>query len=564
MFQFSPFVVPYFGSGIVTAGVAAYTYRYHRKYGSDETVLSLAVMMLSATIWILSRSFQYVVTDETLKVLLASIVWIGWGGGVMGLLFFTLAYTGRTDVFARRTVGILLVPVVIGILLALTNELHTLLWTGEFVSRNGLYVYVTEPEPAHLLSLLYLDAVVVYSVVLLVKHSFDSAKLYRRQTIAIVLGAITPMTLGALFLFNLIPFVPDFLDLTPIGIGVTGLCFSYAIFRYRMLDLVPIARRTAWDEVDDAIVTLDGDNRVLDANVAARNLFIDDGDDYVGMQGSAFFDSVPDEVLERYEDTAEVETQIAVQLDGEERYFSLSLSPIDRGSNTRGGRVVVLRDITGIKRREEELDLLRQVQSRVLRHNIRNELTSIRGHTNHVAEAVEDGHAERLQTVLEASDDLLSISRKARLVEDVVDGDGKPAEYDLRDVVDETIESMENRYPNVSFDVNGPNSRPVEADTRLEVVIENLLENAAEHNDATSPCVSVRLTNDETPTLTITDNGSGIPEYELTVLEDERETSLEHGSGIGLWLVKWIVDRSSATLEFQTNSDGTEATLRFG
>ncbi|WP_254524251.1 histidine kinase N-terminal 7TM domain-containing protein [Natrinema caseinilyticum] len=561
MIQFPPFVLPYFGSGLVTAAVAGYAYRDLQRRDGDETVLSLTVVMLSATVWILSRSFQYLVTDETSKVVFATVVWFGWGGAVMGLLFFALSYTGRADVLTRRTVGTLLLPIVGGLLFAVTNEFHGLLWTGEFRHQNGLYVYVTDTEPAHLVSLLYHNTVVLYSVFLLVKYSFDSAKLYRRQTIAVVLGSTTPLILGSLYLFDAIPFVPRFLDLTPIGIGIAGLCFSYAIFRYRMLDLVPIARRTAWDEVDDAIVTIDDDNRVLDANVAARHLFT--ANDYVGIQATAFFDSVPNATLERYENTAEAETQLAVQLDGEKRYFSLSISPIERGSRRRRGRVVVLRDITGIKRREEELDLLRQVQSRVLRHNIRNELTAIRGHAKHVADDVEDEHAERLRTALDASDDLLSITRKTRLVEDVVDGDGTPAEYDLRDVVDDAIETIGNRYPTVTFDVDGPGSRPIEADTRLEIVIVNLLENAAEHNDSTDPRVSVRLTDDD-PTLTIADNGPGIPEYELAVLEDERETSLEHGSGIGLWLVTWIVDRSSATLEFHTSPDGTEAVLRFG
>ncbi len=561
-FQFSSFFLLYFGSGVISAGVAGYTYRNQQGSGNDKTVLSLTALMILVTVWILSRSFQYLVTDETLKIVFATIVWIGWFGSAVALLFFSLSYTDRDDILTRRTAVLLSVPTAIGLLLAVTNEVHTLLWTGTFHYYNDLYVYTTNPEPVHLIYLLFLNAVVMYSVFLPLKYTINSPKIYRRQAIAVVIGSVTPLILGTMFLFDAMPLLPSFIDLTPIGLGVSGLCFSYAIFRYQMLDLVPIARRTAWDEVDDAIVTLDDDDRVLDANVAARELFTV-GDDYVGMEASAFFDSMPDAILERYEDISEIETQLTVQLDGEERYFLLSLSPVEHGPQRRSGRVVVLRDITRIKRREEELDLLRQVQSRVLRHNIRNELTAIRGHVEHVANSVEDGHAQQLQTVLDASDDLLSISRKARLVEEIVDGDGTPAEYDLRTVVDETIETIENRFPAVTFTVDGPASRTVEADTRLKVAIENLLENGAEHNDATDPRVSVRLTDDEIPTLIIADNGSGIPEYELAVLEDERETSLEHGSGIGLWLVKWIVDRSSVTLTFHSSSEGTEAILQF-
>jgi signal transduction histidine kinase len=94
--------------------------------------------------------------------------------------------------------------------------------------------------------------------------------------------------------------------------------------------------------------------------------------------------------------------------------------------------------------------------------------------------------------------------------------------------------------------IDGAEQCPVEAVPKLDIAIENLVENAVEHNDATRPRVSVEVTNGDRPTLVVSDNGPGIPEQEIAALEGERETSLEHGSGIGLWLVKWIVDRSNA------------------
>ncbi|WP_197409880.1 ATP-binding protein, partial [Haloferax profundi] len=61
----------------------------------------------------------------------------------------------------------------------------------------------------------------------------------------------------------------------------------------------------------------------------------------------------------------------------------------------------------------------------------------------------------------------------------------------------------------------------------------------------------------------VTDNGPGIPDTELTVLESGTETPLQHISGLGLWLVHWIIDRSNGRLRFAENQPrGTVAIVR--
>lgn len=61
--------------------------------------------------------------------------------------------------------------------------------------------------------------------------------------------------------------------------------------------------------------------------------------------------------------------------------------------------------------------------------------------------------------------------------------------------------------------------------------------------------------------IEIRDNGSGIPDHERDVLQRDEESSLEHGSGIGLWLAYWAIENSGGELRFP-DTDGGLACVR--
>lgn len=134
---------------------------------------------------------------------------------------------------------------------------------------------------------------------------------------------------------------------------------------------------------------------------------------------------------------------------------------------------------------------------------------------------------------------------------------------DIVAVVDELVAEYRPSHPDVNLSVAGPDQCIVETDPWLESAVDILLENALEHNDGPEPSIEVRITcATDYATIAIADDGPGIPDSELAVLEHGEETQLEHGSGIGLWIVHWIVDRSDASIAFDTGPDGTAVTIR--
>ncbi|MFB6228043.1 MAG: ATP-binding protein [Halobacteriales archaeon] len=61
--------------------------------------------------------------------------------------------------------------------------------------------------------------------------------------------------------------------------------------------------------------------------------------------------------------------------------------------------------------------------------------------------------------------------------------------------------------------------------------------------------------NSESVQIAIADHGPCIPEVERDLLSDRtKQTQLDHGSGLGLWLVKLITARSGGTITIEENS----------
>lgn len=88
-------------------------------------------------------------------------------------------------------------------------------------------------------------------------------------------------------------------------------------------------------------------------------------------------------------------------------------------------------------------------------------------------------------------------------------------------------------------------------------MIEEVIDNVIRHGDDTTVTVSYDAA---ATTLTLADDGSEIPSNEIAVLENAQETDLQHGGGLGLWLIKWGVDSFGGSVSFET--DGTDTTVQ--
>lgn len=210
----------------------------------------------------------------------------------------------------------------------------------------------------------------------------------------------------------------------------------------------------------------------------------------------------------------------------------------------------------------QELDLLRKVFSRVFRHNVRNELTVIKGNAEMITTTASNrsiGNAGEI--IMESTDRLINHTEKAQEVEEVVQERHETQTGSLQRIVSKAVTDFKTAYPDSQI-IDNVDDVEIAAVIGIEKAFSNAVENALEHNE--SP-VEVTISSEERENdvlVVIQDDGSGIPQSEQQVLDNETESALSHGSGVGLWLMKWLVDKSDGRIETTNTETGARIEIR--
>ena len=251
------------------------------------------------------------------------------------------------------------------------------------------------------------------------------------------------------------------------------------------------------------------------------------------------------------------------------REFAYRGVPFDH----EGGRVYGIAIFAGVSDAQQTRQHLR-VLHRVLRHNLRNELTVILGQAEKIrSDATSAEIQQSAAQILDRAENLEQVSEKAHVAETILGEPLSDTVIEVGSMATTVVVEARDRWPDATIESDIESGMPVASGFELKDALENLVENAVEHNTGSA---TVQLTvRTETPIhastrgfgrnalITVTDDGPGIPDHERAVIFDGEDiTQLTHGSGLGLWVVRWIVESAGGSLSYKRLDGRTTVTVR--
>jgi DNA-binding CsgD family transcriptional regulator len=237
---------------------------------------------------------------------------------------------GRGEGLGRIFLRLGLIPLATSIM-AFTNDAHHLLWARySIVSKGGMTVLVVDGYgPWFWVHCVYSYGLFVAGSFLVLREVFDNLSVYKRQASLVVVAATLPIVLNLAYVLRIFPAQDK--DYSSFAIALSGILFSLSISRYRILELNPPPRQLIYESLDDGMIIIDAQDRIVDCNPVGLG--------FIGAVkaekalGRVVWDACPALSREVIETAAASGGKLGIEVEreGEARSWSLAVKRIERG-----------------------------------------------------------------------------------------------------------------------------------------------------------------------------------------------------------------------------------------
>jgi signal transduction histidine kinase len=603
--RISPYAAGLLAAATISAVAAFAAWRRRDAPGG----LPLALLMGAVAEWSLAAALEVSAVGVPNKVFWSTIQYVGVTSSPVFLLQFALAYAQLDHWLTPRRLAALWVIPLITLAMAATNGWHGLLWTSFTPSDvPGSNVLVYGHGPWFWTEVVYFYLLVGTAGAILIWSSFRFRDIHRRQALALLIGVPLPWIPSAMYVFELGPAAGY--DFTPFGFALTGLTLLWSISRLKLFDLVPVARDVLIENMQDGLLVLDDQNRVVDANEVARDML--GVAPLIGQPVGEAFARWPG-LLHHLSGVSEALTEICMGGDPP-RYLDLRISPLRNRRDHLTGRLIVWRDVTERKQaqalRESHDRLEIRVRERtaeleqaneeikqfayIVSHDLRAPLVNLKGFSAELRFALQEA-----QSVMDSAWPHLDADEQQRLryavEDDVPEALGfiessvtrmdafinavlrlsrlgrrelEPEPIDMEALVRDALESLAHQVEEKEVAVTVGALPDVVADrTSMEQIVGNLLDNALKYLLPDRPReieITGKRGDDET-TFRIRDSGRGIAADDMEkVFAPFRRAGPQEapGEGMGLPYVQTLVRRHGGRIWCESElGEGTTFTF---
>lgn len=490
------------------------------------------------------------------------------GGALLPTLFFLFLfeYYGRGHMLPRTKIPFLFVIPVLSLIMIWTNNYHHLFIEEIIFSPeegimaaqtwvNGIYYHIHST---------YGYLMVMFSLVIVMWHQIKAPRLYRKQTIVLLIYILLPLICSLLYTYQLIPLKST---LTPFAFFISNLVIAYDLFTSQHLGLLPIARRKVLGIIPDGMIIISKQGVILDANAAAASIIGFPENHLIGLhlRNSSYNGRKLYLTVSKMKSDGE-HHEVCLSIEGANSHFNLTLTPLTSTTHRLEGFIIVLRDVSEYKQVQAQLEHSNHQLSasnteldayaHTVAHDLKSPLNTIRG-LLHLIELEYEPTGEMKEIVKglhKYSNKAISIIQELLLLSQVREaGNIELQEISSVELVTNSLERLESeiqRY-RCAFRYNNPLHKALGYGPWVEEIWVNYLSNAIKYG-GDNPLIEIgsEMQTNGQVRFWVKDHGPGLSDEHKANLWKHfgKLNTAREGHGLGLSIVKRIAERLGGTV----------------
>ena len=337
-------LISLFGA-MLSFGITVYAWNQTRSPISRP----VAWFTLSVALWCFFSALEHLAVSRDIQIIFAKLTYIGIFATPISWFIFCLAYTHQTRWLSPIRIILLAFLPITGMFLALTNEFHLLIWTA--VEVHG----TINPHYHFIRSFWFENLFIPYSYILLLggfgllmNALFNQGHKYRRQLVIIICSVTAVICANLAYLFGWINL--DGFDPTPLSMAIATLGIARAIFAHGFLLTPSLSYRKVFDTIDEGIILVDDNNRILDTNISAELRAQN------GISPLARFDDIFPQFSHLLDKAMGHAHIVETQSGASKVHTEIAIHPLTSNQDNIVGKAIILRDVTSETARNSQLE----------------------------------------------------------------------------------------------------------------------------------------------------------------------------------------------------------------
>ena len=353
----SLFLLPYLISLAISLGVLGYTWRFRNVRGAK----AYAWYVAGQSFWIFGYILELVNPGLDGKIFWDRFQWFAGIFILIAFPVFAIQYTQAKIWRPHLMFGLSLVLPTSFLIALVTENQHHLLYPNPHLD----HTHIFSDLKYDFTWVVYVYAIYSYLITftglgILLRRLKRPHNLYRQQILTVAFGFFIPIGTTLLTVMG-IDFKP-FRDVSPFTFAIGNLIIAWGLFRYRLFDVLPIARDIILENMLDLVIVLDAQDRIIDANPSALFALNRRSNQVIGQRAEMVFRDWP-ELIEKFNKVENSSSEIAIKAFGSTSFYEVKSTILEEKRQGYLGRVFVARDITervnlqtSLKKLNEELE----------------------------------------------------------------------------------------------------------------------------------------------------------------------------------------------------------------